>query len=303
MAQDGAFRRTPLTLIVEPRRAHQRDLEARLGANGFAVLKARTGREACRLLSRVRPDVVVVGGGEGDLPGVEICRDLRDTTGVRDSTPILLIADEAFDVRRRTLAHQAGAWAVLDGDVEASEMVAILETFIAAKHDADSAREASLVDPETGFYNIRGILRKASEITADSTRTGRPVACVVLGLNHRESGLADDRAVTDEFANAVRRALRGADAVGRLGEGDFVVVSPGTDHPGAARLAERLLALVDRTTLGRGEYGPPFRAGYYAVQQSDEDSMIPVDLLTRATLALRRAQECATAQRIKPYAR
>ena len=61
------------------------------------------------------------------------------------------------------------------------ELLARLVPLIAAKRDMDVALESSFVDPLTGFYNIRGLMRRITEISADTSRSGRPLACVVLG--------------------------------------------------------------------------------------------------------------------------
>lgn len=300
MAEVGGFSRTPLTLIVESSESSARSLERILSARGYAVLKAYTSREALRLLSRVRPDLILVGQLT-DLLGADMCREIRRVSGVRASTPVLLLTENAPTSAERTAAFEAGAWAVIESDPDAEELTALISTYVRGKQDTDAALEVSLVDPATGFYNVRGILKRAGELTADATRTGRPVACVVVGLESNQLAVGDDRALVDELGAALKGALRGSDTIGRLGDGDFVIVAPGTDLGGASRLAERLLVRVDQTAVGRGRYEPAFRAGYYAVRDIDDESMIPVDLLTRATLALRRAQEDRSSRRIQPY--
>ena len=302
MAEVDGFSRTPLTLIVESSETSARSLEGILRANGYAVLKAHSSREALRLLTRVRPDLIMVGQVLSDRPGVEMCREIRRVPGLRASTPILLLTEHEPTTAERTSAHQAGAWAVIAGEPDAAELTALLVTYVRAKQDADAAIEESLVDPVTGFYNVRGILKRAREVTADASRTGRPVACVVLGLESGDFANTDEGGLAEELAATLKGTLRVSDTVGRLGEGDFVIVAADTDPSGASRLAERLLARVDRTGMGRGQHEPAFRAGYYAVHDLDDDSVIPVDLLTRATLALRRAQEDREAHRIQPYA-
>ncbi len=305
MRQAETFRRTPLTVIVESHEGSARSIQRMLSGEGYAVLRAYTCREALDLLERVRPDVALVGETLPDGAGVDLCQRMRHSSGMRSSTPILMTTERRLSAAARAEAHEAGVWALLSRDVGAEELATLLETLVRAKQDADLAREESLVDPDTGFYNVRGILRRASEVSADAVRSGRPVACVVVGLEadrDDSSTTGEDRApLTDELALALTGALRTSDTVGRLGERDYVILAPGTGPGGASRLAERLLARIDQTGMGRGKYVPGFRAGYYAVSDLHDRSIIPVDLLTRATLALRKAQEDASRLRIHAF--
>ena len=146
MAEVDGFSRTPLTLIVESSETSARSLEGILRANGYAVLKAHSSREALRLLTRVRPDLIMVGQVLSDRPGVEMCREIRRVPGLRASTPILLLTEHEPTTAERTSAHQAGAWAVIAGEPDAAELTALLVTYVRAKQDADAAIEESLVD-------------------------------------------------------------------------------------------------------------------------------------------------------------
>lgn len=89
----------------------------------------------------------------------------------------------------------------------------------------------------------------------------------------------------------VSTTVRLSDCVGRIKNGEFVIVAPGTDPEGAHRLAERLLkALEDLPPESLGDISTGIRAGYYAVPSQEDQSPVPLDIVTRATLALRRAQ-------------
>ena len=95
----------------------------------------------------------------------------------------------------------------------------------------------------------------------------------------------------NEIATALATVTRISDTVGRLGETEFVVIAPGTTPEAADSFAQRLLARLSASEpVGRCLSGQSLRAGYYAVAEKDAETVMPVDILTRATLALRRAQ-------------
>src|SRR6266704_3586873 len=74
---------------------------------------------------------------------------------------------------------------------------------------------------------------------------------------------------------------RRSDAIGRVGQGEFAVVAPGTDAVGAVKLAER---------FRRAMPTPELRAGYDAVGNVRYTPVEPKDLLARAARALQLAK-------------
>lgn len=307
MAENETFDRTPLALVVEGSDSLSSTLVDLLGNHGFAVLRAGGARQALELLGKVRPDLLLIGLVLPDGIGPDVVRALERIPTVRSSTPIALVSDRPLDAASRVESFEVGAWAVLEPPFEQGQLVPQLRAFVAAKLDADAAREEGLLDPTTGFYNIRGVLRRVGEVTADAARYRRPVACVVVGPDRdRESATWDRQTaerVSEQIAVGITATTRLSDTLGRLGETDFVVVAAGTDEVGANRLAQRLLDRLDTSTEDVFQRPLRLRAGVYAVSGSDEDAVIPVDLLTRATLALRRGQDQGDTGRIFGYDR
>jgi GGDEF domain-containing protein len=84
---------------------------------------------------------------------------------------------------------------------------------------------------------------------------------------------------------------RGSDAIGRLSQTEFVVLAPRTSCDGALRMAHRLHHAAQ--TVGGGQSGESdlrIRIGCYAVDNFQTAMIEPVEILVRATMALRRAQ-------------
>lgn len=78
----------PRVLIVDDEPSIRAFLRTALGANGFRVFEARTGREAIENAATHRPDVVVLDLGLPDIEGFEVTRRLREFTNV----PILVLS-------------------------------------------------------------------------------------------------------------------------------------------------------------------------------------------------------------------
>jgi two-component system phosphate regulon response regulator PhoB len=70
-----------------------------LAQAGFEVETARDGRQGLESIRRRRPDLVVLDWMLPDLPGSEVCRQLRSDPQLRD-LPILLLTAKAEEVDR-----------------------------------------------------------------------------------------------------------------------------------------------------------------------------------------------------------
>src|SRR5918992_2028897 len=76
---DGARSpRPPLVLIANDQEWAARSLETILGPNGYAVLRAYTGRQAVELAHSAQPDAVILEIRMPDMDGLEVCQRLRD---------------------------------------------------------------------------------------------------------------------------------------------------------------------------------------------------------------------------------
>ena len=314
MAQSAS--KPPLVLIANHQEWSGRSLESILTPNGYAVLRAYTGRQALEQASSAHPDLFILDANLPDVAGIDLCRELRAARYVNDSTPILVtIADEPTTRYRRLEALRAGAWDFIGLPIDAEELLLKLGSYVRAKFDADAAREEGLLDQLTGLYNVRGLLRRARELGSDASRRQRPFACVVFapdlptGRGERKGSAAEDPAsALDELAEVFRADSRGSDAVGRLGQSEFVVLAPDTDAEGALRLAERLSNAAERRTAPmtaekRGGIPLRLRAGCYAVPNFGDASIEPVEMLVRATKALRTAQTGGNGERIRFFDR
>ena len=288
--------RPPLALIGSDQEWSIRSIESILGPHGYAVLRAYTGKEVLERAQSGQPDIVIIDMRLPDREGREVCRALRAERLISPSTPIVAITAGHPSKQERLAVLSAGAWETYSLPLDPEEFLAKLNTYVQAKAEADALREEGLVDRVTGFYSVRGLARRAREVGAEAYRRRSALACVVIGVEPSGNGAEADHAALDLLLEAVARAFQGtarsSDVIGRLGRSEFAVIAPATDAEGAARLAARLAAAVEE---GRAAADGPaadltLRAGYEAVADLHETPMEPVDLLVRATAALRQAR-------------
>jgi diguanylate cyclase (GGDEF)-like protein len=125
-----------------------------------------------------------------------------------------------------------------------------------AKHDAERLAAS---DTLTGALSRRAIL-PLIEKSLKRKRHGVP-ACVAMidldwfkSVNDRFGHLAGDK-VLQRVVDRVRECLRASDVIGRYGGEEFVLLLPGADQNGGARLLERIRLAVsasDWSDIGPG---------------------------------------------------
>jgi diguanylate cyclase (GGDEF)-like protein len=279
--------RPPLVLIANDQEWSTRSLESILWPNGYAVLRAYTGRKALERASSAQPDLIIIDASLPDIDSLRLCEQLRADSAVRDSTPILMTAPVRPSRSQRLAALRAGAWDYLSYPLDAEELMLRLDGYMRAKFDADRARDDALLDERTGLYNLRGLERRARELGSHAFRNHWALACVVVApdveVNHDHTSSAE---AVQQIADVFKSVFRISDAIGRLGESEFAIIAPGTDATGAVRLAKRLSTAINHDTPTDSPE-LRIRVGYDAVADYHENPVELMDMLARATTALR----------------
>ena len=289
MSERDSTVHAPLVLIANDQEWSARSLESILAPNGYTVIRAYTGQQALDRALSARPDLVILDAQMPDLHGIEVCRLLREDPRFSVSIPILITTAGPSGRVQRLDAYRAGAWEFLGQPLDGESLLLKLGTYLAAKRGADRMRDESLVDQDTGLYNMRGLSRRAREIGSEVFRRRQPLACLVLAADPVDADPPTMQQLTGQLGRLLRDRGRTSDAIGRLGDGEFGVIAPATEESGARRLFERI-----QQSLGvRPANGFPhltLQAGYSVVQDFGLAEIDAVELLLRATTALRALQ-------------
>jgi PleD family two-component response regulator len=271
-------------LVVSAHDALLEQLAGDLEAGGHAVARAPSGQAALAAAHRSRHDAILVDAGLPDMDAADLCRLLRQEPHVTPHTAIFLAGGPASrDARLAALG--AGASDVLGQPLDAAELVLKVEHCTKLKAAAERLHLTSLVDPETGLYNLPGLARHIEELGALSVRTHASLACVVLAPEVEEDEAVPE--VAAFCAQAIKTGVRHSDVSGRIAPVEFAVVAPRTNANGAIRLTQRLAGVMRRRSQEAAGIVPSFklRAGYDAVGNVAYAPITARDLLTRARRA------------------
>lgn len=282
----------PLVLIANDQEWSARSLESILGPSGYSVVRAYTGQQALERVRTAQPDLIILDAQMPDVHGFEVCRQLRSDPRFSATTPIIITTSGPSGRTQRLEAYRAGAWEFLGQPVDGEALLLKLATFLQCKREVDSLRDESLLDQSTGLYNMRGLARRAHEIGADAFRRRDPLACIVFAPQAEgvsESADEEIQRIAEQVGQLLKRVGRSSDAIGRLGQSEFAVIAPATSTEGALRLVRRLGGSIESSPMPvrGGERSIRVQAGYCAVADFAESTVDAVELLLRATTALR----------------
>jgi PleD family two-component response regulator len=295
--------REPLVLIANDQEWSARSLESILSPNGFRVVRAYTAQQALDRVREHQPDIVVLDAQMPDMHGFDVCRTLRDDGLVGPATPVIITTAGPSGRSQRIEAFGAGAWEFFGQPLDGDALLLKLRTFLRAKLAVDRLHGESLLDAVSGLYSREGLAHRAREIGSDASRRHEPLACVVLGAeadDPADSASLDGGPDIDALiGQLLRRSSRVSDAVGRLGPGEYAVLAPGTGAIGAARLARRLGSALEDAPVAGGRVR--IKAGYYAVPDFARSPVDVLELLLRATAALRDLQREGDSERIRSF--
>ncbi len=308
MANQEKASAAPLVLIANDQEWSARSLESILVPNGYSVVRAYTGQQALERARTSQPDIIVLDAQMPDMHGFDVCRALRADPRFSATTPIVITTSGPSGRTQRLEAYRCGAWEFLGQPLDGEALLLKLDTFLKSKRQVDILREENLLDSGTGLYNMRGLARRAREIGADALRRREALACVVFAPE-TEMDAEDDapgeelRRLSDQVGVVFRDVGRGSDAIGRLGPAEFAVIAPATGSNGAVRLVDRLGGAVEATRIPvrGGERSVRVKAGYCAVPDFAEASVDAVELLLRATTALRDLKRGGETDRIRAF--
>jgi two-component system cell cycle response regulator len=245
-------------------------------------------------------DMVLVSLGLKDYDGLRLCSQLRSVERTRQ-TPLLMIAD--MEDRQKVLRGlDLGVNDYLSRPVDRNELVARVRTQMRRVRYAEALRdnvqasiELALTDPMTGLYNRRYLETHLAAMLEQSVRRGRNLVLMILDIDHFKSvndsyGHDCGDEVLIQFADRVKRVVRSADLLCRIGGEEFIVIMPDTSLSLAQTIAERVRGSVQAELfpIEKGAWAIPVTVSIGLAQTTPDAD--PDALFRRADKALYRSK-------------
>ncbi len=265
---------SPVSVLLVDDSASQRAVIAhRLERSGHEVATATDGLDCLRVLSELRPDIVLLDVVMPGLDGWETLDRIRQSSGV----PVIMLTARAEDLDR-VRGLRAGADDYIGKPFQQEELEARIE---AVMRRAELGRRDAL----TGLPNRRTFDEHLDSMFAPDREPGHPFALVLFDIDHFKSVNdtqghdAGDRVLQDVATIALRQ-LRTGEQIFRIGGEEFAIVVP-AGRNAAVIVAERVRSAVESEV--RKPKLPTLSAGVAAFPQ---DASTREQLFQRADTAL-----------------
>lgn len=244
--------KTPI-LIAEDDRMFRVLLQGWLEDRGYDVVIAENGQQAWHLLQSERsPKLVILDWMMPGLSGPEVCRKLREKTGLQYRYVLLLTARR--DKQDLIAGLEAGADDYLSKPFDALELHArlnvgrrILELQAQLLAAQEALRFEATHDSLTGAWNGGAILQALGRELERAERMQTTLGLMLLDLdNFKQVNDVHGHLVGDEVlrtsARRISEMVRVYDLVGRYGGEEFLILAPGCVSPALRQQAERIRA-------------------------------------------------------------
>jgi two-component system cell cycle response regulator len=225
-------------LLVEDSASQRAVIAHRLLAAGYEVSTAVDGTDCLRVLSGLRPDIVLRDVVMPGIDGWETLDAIRRVSGV----PVIMLTARAEEIDR-VRGLRAGADDYIGKPFQQDELEARIE---AVMRRAELGRRDAL----TGLPNRRTFEEHLDSMFGTGAEVGTPFALVLFDIDHfkrvndTQGHIAGDQVLRD-VAMVAGRQLRASEQIFRIGGEEFAIVVQG-DRNSAVIVAERVrLAIQD----------------------------------------------------------
>lgn len=208
---------------------------------------------------RTEPDTALLQLNDGVADGrLTFVRGLRDAVASGDAAPSALVGVQMVSMSMDLPRHRAleAFWRQMAGMgllvvVLFLALNLMLRRLVVNPVDVHqrALRRLATQDSLTGATNRRGFMDRLLRAQSEAEAQAEPLSLVMVDLDHfkrinDEHGHGVGDAVLREVAHRMRRQIRRADLLGRLGGEEFAILLPDTDLVGARTQAEHLLSAL-----------------------------------------------------------
>jgi two-component system cell cycle response regulator len=250
-------------LVADDSRIYRKLVEDTLSEKQYALLFAKSGREAIDLFSEHQPSLVITDWMMPDLSGIELCEHIRNHSSQASYT-YLIILTGITEKDKLVKGLAAGADDYLTKPFHSDELLArvgvghrIVELHRQLEAKNLLLEELALTDSLTGLPNRRAIEAWATRQLSGAARYGFSFLVVVADLDHFKTvndthGHDAGDKVLKKFSEILKTNSRRSDICGRIGGEEFLFILTHTTQENARVVIERIRAELQATRFDFG---------------------------------------------------
>jgi diguanylate cyclase (GGDEF)-like protein len=279
--------------------------------SGFAPLRfATSGRAALKLARESVPDLMLLDVDMPEWSGFEVCKAFKSDSALAEVPIIFITSHESAQLEAKGL--ELGAADFISKPPHAPLVMARVRTYQRLKMLSDTMRGAVRMDFLTGAVTRRELEKTLTHEWLRAERSTAPLALLladIQGFAAYNAEFGEDRgdvclkAVADRLRSAAHRPM---DVLGRFAGGQFALLLPDTDGPGANAVALRAIAAVNDLDMVQSAVanrarmavavGGGCRVFSGAIACKDAARAVPSDLIAAAEGALKNARSSGNHQ-------
>lgn len=243
---------SPRILLVDDDPIIIQTLRRALAGLGTLYFASRGG-EAVRMLTAVRPDIVLLDAELPDLTGFQIFEKLRSDPELAD-VPVLFVTGHG-EQEVEQAALEAGAVDFIAKPVRPAIVAMRVKTQLRLKAANDRLRKLAAIDPLTGLANRRVFDETLAREWQRCQRSHHPVSLLMVDVDYfKRFNDHHGHGKGDQCLASVAGVLRGCvhrpfDLVARYGGEEFVVLLPETHTAGVLQVGQRILSTLAAMAL------------------------------------------------------
>jgi diguanylate cyclase (GGDEF)-like protein len=231
-------------LIVDDSRPLHTLVKTQLEPDAMKCLSAYDGEAALASAQLYRPDLILLDVEMPRLDGFEVCRQLK-ANPLTDDIPIIFLTADAMLIDS-VKGLDCGAIDYIAKPFRPEDLRARVR---AALRTTQLPGHTRMIDGLTGLWNRTYFDLQVNAQDSLSRRLKRQLSCIVAEV-HPPTAPKENKMMENEVFHLAGDVLRGKcraeDTVCRLEHGKFVMLLTGSDRRAAVRMAERLLADMER---------------------------------------------------------
>jgi two-component system cell cycle response regulator len=257
-------------------------------SESYVLVQTRDGADAWEVLQNNHEiGLVITDLNMPNMTGHQLLVEIRRSDDPRINSLPVIVMTATDDKTDRNLSFLNGANDFVTKPIDEMELVArvnvhyrLANTIRKLEESQKALAVQATTDPLTGLRNRRSFFDKAEELASLYRRYNTDLSILMIDIDHFKKindtlGHDGGDVVLLRFAEILLSMVREVDIVGRLGGEEFAILLPDTKRLGAAVLAERTRAAIQRTPISyQGkEYSITASIGIASISAEDVESI------------------------------
>ncbi len=262
------------------------------GAKGLAAIE----QDPC--IQVVFTDLVMP-----EMDGFELLKAIRTHTDQRiNNLPVIVTTGAENPEIAKQKALSVGATDFIVKPFAKTEILTRARSYAQLNQVTKKLEKQTTIDVLTGLFNQRGFFKQLEKEISFVTRHQYSISVLSIEIDNYKSlfvdmGRAQAEAIIGRVATAIGVAQRKEDNLARIGIAKFAISMPLSNEQNALEMANKICRLIEslRVTFKGKRLTLTVSAGAFN-KQPDDGTIKPVQLLSTANTALKKAKALGASQ-------